>query len=104
VFVEMMKDVSFYLAPITADEAMQMMLATRSYRLLQSQIGPGGLDLFAVAEGLQRISQLVTDFPQIAELEINPYIVSKVGVPAVAADARVTLVPPQPSTPRSRMP
>jgi acetyltransferase len=45
----------------------------------------------AVAECLQRISQLATDFPQIVELDINPLIVGTAGTPTVVADARITL-------------
>jgi acetyltransferase len=49
------------------------------------------VDISAIAGGLQRISQLVTDFPQIVELDINPFIVGEVGTPPVAADGRITL-------------
>ncbi len=91
IFVEVMKDVTFHLAPITADEAMQMLAGTRSYALLKGARGSSGVDLAAVASGLQRISQLVTDFPRIEELDINPFIVGKVGTEPVAADARITL-------------
>jgi len=91
IFVEVMKDVTFHLAPITADEAMQMLRSTRSYALLEGARGETGVDLSSIAGGLQRISQLVTDFPQIAELDINPFIVGEVGTEPVAADARITL-------------
>jgi acetyltransferase len=49
------------------------------------------VDLTAIANGLQRISQLVTDFPQIQELDINPFIVGEVGREPYVADARMTL-------------
>jgi len=91
IFVEVMKDVTFHLAPITAEEAMRMLEATKSYALLKGARGRSGVDLGAVAAGLQRMSQLVTDFPQIAELDINPFIVGQVGRDAVVADARITL-------------
>jgi len=91
IFVEVMKDVTFHLAPITADEAMQMLLGTRSYALLKGARGQTGVDLTAIANGLQRISQLVTDFPHIAELDINPFIVGELGTEPVVADARMTL-------------
>jgi acetyltransferase len=86
-----MKDVTFYLAPITADEAMQMLKGTRSYALLKGARGKEAVDLAAIASGLQRISQLATDFPQIAELDINPLIVGELGSEPVVADARITL-------------
>jgi acyl-CoA synthetase (NDP forming) len=91
IFVEVMKDVTFHLAPITAEEAMQMLKGTRSYALLKGTRGRSGVDMQAVAECLQRISQLATDFPQIVELDINPLIVGTAGTPTVVADARITL-------------
>jgi len=91
IFVEIMKDVTFHLAPITAEEAMQMLMGTRSYALLKGARGQAGVDLPGIANGLQRISQLVTDFPQITELDINPFIVGEVGTEPVVADARMTI-------------
>jgi acetyltransferase len=91
IFVEVMKDVTFHLAPITAEEATQMLRATRSYALLEGVRGEAGVDLDAIAEGIQRMSQLVTDFPEIVELDINPYIVGPPGRDAFVADARMTL-------------
>ncbi len=91
IFVEVMKDVTFHLAPITAEEAMQMLKGTRSYALLQGARGQAPVDLEAIAGALQRISQLATDYPDIKELDINPFIVGPVGVQAYVADARMTL-------------
>ncbi len=91
IFVEVMKDVTFHLAPITADEAMQMLKGTKSYAMLEGARGQSGVDLSAIATGLQRISQLATDFPQITELDINPFIVGEVGTEPAVADARMTL-------------
>ncbi len=91
IFVEVMKDVTFYLAPITEQEALQMLKGTRSYALLKGVRGEAGVDIRSIAQGLQRISQLVTDFPQIMEMDINPFIVGPEGTEAVAADARITL-------------
>jgi acetyl coenzyme A synthetase (ADP forming)-like protein len=91
IFVEVMKDVTFHLAPITKEEAMQMLESTRSYVLLKGIRGQAAVDLDAISTGLQYISQLVTDFPQIMEMDINPFIVGPVGGRSVAADARITL-------------
>jgi acetate---CoA ligase (ADP-forming) len=90
IFVEVMEDVACHLAPITAEEARQMLRATRSYGILTGS-GGEGLDLDAIATGLQRVSQLVTDFPQIAELEINPLVVGKQSAAPVVVGARMTL-------------
>jgi acetyltransferase len=94
IFVEVMDDVAFHLAPITYDEAMQMLLATRSYEMLEGKRGHSEIDTHAVAVGLQRISQLTTDFPQIQELDINPFIVGEMGFEPVVADARMRLSEP----------
>lgn len=91
IFVEVMKDVTFHLAPITAEEAMQMLKGTRSYALLQGARGQAPVDLEAIAGALQRISQLATDYPEITELDINPFIVGPVGTEPYVADARMTL-------------
>ena len=93
IFVEIMKDVTFHLAPITAEEAMQMLQGTRSYALLEGARGQSAVDLEAIAAGLQRISQLSTDYPEIVELDINPFIVREVGGESYVADARMTLSP-----------
>jgi acetyltransferase len=94
IFVEVMHDVSFNLAPITSAEAMSMLMGTRSYKLLEGFRGQAKVDITVIAEALQRISQLVTDFPQIAELDINPFMVGGPGEESVVADARIQLVPP----------
>lgn len=91
IFVEVMKDVAFYLAPLTHDEALEMLKNTRSYALLRGVRGQAGVDLNAIAGALQRISQLVTDFPQIEEMDINPFMVGEVGTTPYVADARMIL-------------
>lgn len=93
IFVEVMKDVTFHLAPVTHDEAMQMLMGTRSYALLKGARGQGSVDISVIADGLQRVSQLATDYPDILELDLNPLIVGEVGMDAYVADARMTLAP-----------
>ncbi|MBN1457501.1 MAG: acetate--CoA ligase family protein [Sedimentisphaerales bacterium] len=89
--VEVLKDVSFYLAPITQDEAKQMLVSTRTYKMLTGVRGEKGVDIDSIAEGLQRLSQLVTEFPQIQEMDINPYVVGPQGTTPVAVDARISV-------------
>ncbi len=96
IFVEVMKDVTFHIAPITEREAMQMLQSTKSFALLRGVRGQSRVDISAIAVALQRISQLANDFPNIQEMDINPFIVGEVGRPAVAADARITLSPRAP--------
>ena len=91
IYVEVLKDVAFNLAPITFDEAMTMLTSTKSYQILVGARGEEGVDMAAIARCLQKISQLATDFPQIVELEINPLIVGEVGTDPVVADAKINL-------------
>lgn len=94
IFIEVLKDVAFHLAPITESEAVQMLKTTRSYSMLEGRRDQQGLDINAIASGLQRISQLTTDFPQITDLDINPFIVGDVGTEPVVADVHLTLAKP----------
>jgi acetyltransferase len=89
--VEVLKDVSFYPAPLTAEEARQMLVNTKTYQILQGVRGQKGVDIDTIAEGLQRLSQLVTEFPQIQELDINPYVIGPEGTQAIAVDARMSV-------------
>lgn len=91
IFVEVMKDVTFHIAPITEQEALQMLQTTKSYALLQGVRGQSRVDIGAIATALQRISQLANDFKPIQEMDINPLIVGELGTPAIAADARIRL-------------
>lgn len=92
IFVEVMKDVTFHLAPITQEEAIKMLKSTRSYDILKGKRGQKGVDIVGIAKGLQRISQLTTDFPEIIELDINPFIVGETGTDPVVADGGMTLI------------
>jgi acetyltransferase len=89
--VEVLKDVSFYLAPLTAEEAKQMLIETRTYKILKGVRGEEAVDIDIIAEGLQRLSQLVTEFPQIQEMDINPYVVGRAGTTPIAVDARISV-------------
>jgi len=91
IMVEVLKDVAFYLAPLTAEEAKEMLLGTRTYQLLQGVGEQEPVDIDAIAEGLQRLSQLVTEFPQIKEMDINPFVGGPEGMTPIAGDAHLTL-------------
>ena len=91
IFVEVMKDVAFRLAPLTETEAMDMLKSTKSFALLEGVRGQAGVNIPAIINVIQRVSQLVTDFPVIAEMDINPFLVGAYGEKSVAADARITL-------------
>jgi len=91
VLVEVLRDVAFYLAPLTAGEAREMLASTRTWQMLQGAGGQEGVDIDAVAEALQRLSQLATEFPQIQEMDINPFVVGPPGATPIAVDARITV-------------
>jgi acetyltransferase len=91
IMVEVLKDVAFHLAPITAEEAREMLVSTRTYQLLRGTGEREGVDMDAIAEGLQRLSQLATEFPQIQDMDINPFTVGPEGTTPVAVDAHMTL-------------
>lgn len=91
IMVEVLKDVSFYLAPLTEEEAKQMLMATKTYQILKGVRGQESVDIEIIAEGLQRLSQLVTEFPEIQEMDINPYMVGPEGTVPIAVDARISV-------------
>ena len=90
-FIDRLDTTSCYLAPVSGEEAMQMLTESRSYALLKGARGQADVDIHAIVYGLQRISQLSTDFPHIKELNIDPYIVGRTGTGAVVVDARISL-------------
>ena len=93
ILVEVLRDVSFRIAPFGRAEARRMMGEIRGARLLDAVRGSPPADRTAVEDVLLRIAQLVTDFPEIAELDVNPLMAMPSG--AIAADARVMLAPPR---------
>ncbi|MBM4085205.1 MAG: CoA-binding protein, partial [Planctomycetes bacterium] len=89
--VEVLKDVTFRIAPVTSSDAEAMIRDLRSFPLLRGARGEKPSDLNAIVASLLRLSQLVTDFPELVELDINPLIVFPEGQGAVALDARMTI-------------
>ncbi|MBU0494162.1 MAG: acetate--CoA ligase [Chloroflexi bacterium] len=72
IYVEVLKDVTFRLAPLSRLDADEMIREIRTYRLLRGVRGEPPVDFKSIIEVLLRVSQLVTDFPEIVELDINP--------------------------------
>jgi acetyltransferase len=91
IYVEVLKDVAFRLAPLCERDARDMVAETAAGQLLEGVRGEAPGDLDAVVETLRRVGQLVADFPCIAELDINPLIVGRVGEGAWAVDVRMAL-------------
>jgi len=92
--VELMRDVSVRLTPISQPEAAEMIRALKTYPLLSGFRGSPHLDVAALEDALMRISMLVDDIPQIAELDCNPFVVGRKG--GLILDARVRVVATQP--------
>ncbi len=91
IYVEVLKDVAFRVAPIGPDEANAMIREIRSFPLLGGVRGEKPSDLAAIVDALGRLSQLCLDFPEILELDINPLLVKPEGGGGVAIDARLAL-------------
>jgi acetyltransferase len=91
IYVEVLKDVAFRIAPFDRKEATAMMREIRSYGLLRGVRGEAPSDLEATADVLLRLSQLVTDFPEIVEMDINPLMIFEQGRGAVGVDMRLIL-------------
>ena len=91
IYVEALKDVSFRIAPFSRGEAMEMMREMRAFNLLLGVRGEAKSDLTAIADTLLKVSQLVIDFPDIVELDINPLIVFEEGKGAIGIDMRLVL-------------
>jgi acetyl coenzyme A synthetase (ADP forming)-like protein len=91
IYVEVLKDVSFRIAPFDRKEALAMIREIRSFGLLRGVRGEPPADLDATAETLLRLSQLVTDFPEIVEMDINPLMVFEKGRGVMGVDMRLVL-------------
>jgi acetyl coenzyme A synthetase (ADP forming)-like protein len=91
IYVEVLKDVVFRVAPITREEAREMIGKIRSAALLRGVRGEPRKDLAALAEAIYRVSALVTTVEEISELDINPLLVLPEGEGCLVLDARLTI-------------
>jgi acyl-CoA synthetase (NDP forming) len=91
IYTEVLKDVSFRVAPITRQDAIDMIHEIRSFPLLSGARGSKAADIDVIASYLMQLSQLAIDFPEIVELDINPLVVSEPGQGTVAVDCRIVL-------------
>lgn len=89
IYVEVLKDVSFRIAPVSRNEAVSMVNEIKTIALLKGTRGEKASDIEAIVDGILKVSALVTDFPIIRELDINPLMVMDKG--ATAIDARIIL-------------
>ena len=91
VYVELFKDVAFRVAPISEKEALEMISETGAGKLLKGFRGQPACDLEAVVSCIQQLGQLALDFPEIAEVEVNPLLVHAQGQGALVLDGRIIL-------------
>ena len=89
IFVEVLKDVTFRVAPITVDEAREMITEVKAYPLLKGYRNQPPADIEAIVQILLNTSRLVMEHQEIKELDLNPIIVYEKGAKTV--DARIIL-------------
>jgi len=93
--VELLRDVSVRLTPLSDDDALEMIQTLKTFPLLNGFRGAAVYDVPALAEGLLRVSAMVEDLPQIAELDLNPFVVHQHGATILDARIRVTTIEPR---------
>jgi len=91
IYVETLKDVSFRIAPISRQVASEMVKEIKTIKLLEGTRGENPSDIDSVVEIILKVSQLVTDFPEIIEMDINPLFVKRQGEGSIAGDARIRI-------------
>lgn len=91
IYVEVLKDVSTRVAPISRQDALDMVNEVKSSRLLYGYRGSPPADVACVVDTLLRVSQLAVDFPQIIEMDLNPLMVYSKGEGCMAVDVRISL-------------
>ncbi len=89
VLVEVLKDITFRLAPATKEDALSMLDGIQAAEMLKGVRGSDPVSREALSSLIVRVSQLVSDFPEISEMDLNPVFASKDG--AIAADVRIVL-------------
>jgi len=90
IFIEVLKDVSAALSPISKDDALKMIYSLKSFKILEGVRGQEGINIDMFAENLVRLSALLDAAPEIFEMDLNPLLSSKKQV--VAVDARINIV------------
>ncbi len=89
IYVEVMKDVSFKVAPLLQRDAQSMLEEVKGFPILKGVRGEKKSDINALIDAISKLSQLVTDFPEIIEMDINPLMVLPEGEGVVAVDVRM---------------
>jgi acetyl coenzyme A synthetase (ADP forming)-like protein len=99
VLVEVLKDITFRLAPATRQDALSMLDGIQAHEMLKGVRGSDPANRDAIADIIVNVSRLITDFPEIAEMDLNPVFATKRD--AIAADVRIVVdFAPKPPRPR----
>jgi 4-hydroxybutyryl-CoA synthetase (ADP-forming) len=91
IYVEILKDVNFRLAPISRSESQEMVESIKTISLLKGARGEKPADIPSIVDCLLRLSQLIVDFPEIEEFDINPLLVLEEGRGSRVVDVRIGL-------------
>jgi len=102
IYTELFRDVAFRIHPLTDMDARDMVRSVKAYRLLEGWRGAPPADTDAIEELLLRVSAMVEDLQEIAELDLNPVMALERGNGYVVVDARVQLAPPEAARPAGR--
>jgi acetyl coenzyme A synthetase (ADP forming)-like protein len=89
ILVEVLKDITFRLAPATREDALSMLDGIAAAEILKGVRGSDPVDREALAGMIQHVSELISDFPDITEMDLNPVFATKSG--AIAADVRIVV-------------
>ena len=89
IFIEVLKDVSAHLAPLTREEATEMIKSLKSYKIIEGVRSQKGINREKFAEIIVRLSALVTAAPEITEMDLNPLLGNENAVTAVDARIRI---------------
>jgi acetyl coenzyme A synthetase (ADP forming)-like protein len=99
VLVEVLKDITFRLAPATKQDALSMLDGIQAHEMLKGVRGSDPANRDAIADIIVNVSRLITDFPEITEMDLNPVFATKTN--AIAADVRIVVdFAPKPPRPR----
>ena len=91
IYVETLKDVSFRIHPITDVDAVEMIHSIRGRPLLEGVRGEKAVHKESLIDTLLRVSQLITDFPEIKELDINPFMAHADKARCKIVDAKIVM-------------
>jgi len=94
--VEVLRDVAHSVCPITDEEARRLVHSIRGVQLLTGFRGAEAVDVEALAGWICRLSQMMTEHPEISEVDLNPLIVNPPGRPSGVVDARIAVSPEEP--------